>query len=200
MIKWSEFREGDVLYEALLPEHEREGCEWLVRASCRGHILAERHETLTWRPRFGPDAGDVAVLEAIAAGLARQLQTIEVPHGDGPYVPLALPHAPPGPLLQAVRYALVAECARAEAALGITKEQMAAYLSLPIVAHVGGLYPFAVTPDRDLRMRRLIVLEALIERDGLQAHRETLLAPVLAFDIQRLRAVLLELGPDIEGT
>lgn len=198
MIKWSEFREGDVLYEAFLPEHQRETCGWLIRASCRGHILAERRETLTWPPRFGPDVGDVAVLEAITDALVKELATAQVPDGEGPYVPPASKLRPVDPYMHAVLYALVEEYAKAEAAFGLTEEQSTAYLSLPVCAHARGIYPLAVTPERDHRMRRLIALDRVLGgRADLQAHKHTLLEAVLAYDIPRLRAVLQELGVDI---
>lgn len=198
MIKWSEFREGDVLYEAFLPEHERETCGWLIRASCRGHVLAERRETLTWPPRFGPDMGDVAVLEAITDGLVTELATAQVPDGEGPYVPPASELGPVDPYVHAVLYALVEEYAQSEAAFGLTEEQSTAYLSLPVRASARGLYPLAVTPERDHRMRRLIALERVLSsRSDLQPHKDTLLEAVLAYDIPRLRTVLKDLGVEI---
>lgn len=198
MIKWREFLEGDVLYEAFLPEHEREACGWLVRASCRGHVLAERRETLTWPPRFGPDVGDVAVLEAIADELVKGLATAKVPEGEGPYVPPASELEPIDLYVHAVLYALVEEYAKSEAALGLTVDQSTAYLSLPVRANARGLYPLAVTPERDHRMRRLIALDRVLSsRTELQPHKATLLEAVLASDTSRLRTVLHDLGVDI---
>lgn len=197
MIKWSEFREGDVLYEAFLPEHERETSGWLLRASCRGHVLAERRETLTWPPRFGPDMGDVAVLEAITEGLVTELASAQVPEGEGPYVAPASELGPFDPYVHAVLYALVEEYARSEATFALTEEQSTAYLSLPVRANARGLYPMAVTPERDHRMRRLIALERVLSsRADLQPHKDTLLQAVLACDLPRLRMVLQDLGVD----
>ena len=195
MIKWSECHEGDVLYEVFLPEHEKEPCQWLVRASSRGHILAERRQSLTWPPRFGPDMGDVAVLEAAIEVLVNELATSVVPDGEGNYAPARLDIPPADPFVHAVQYTLIEEYAEAEASIGLTEEQSAAFLNLPVSAGAAGLYTLAVTPERDHRMRRVIALDRLMKsRPAIHALKDDLLGAVLADDSPRLRSLLEDAG------
>lgn len=200
MIKWAEFIDGNFLYEAFLPEHEQEACEWLLRASCRGHILAERRRSLTWPPKFGPDGGDVAALEAMTEVLFAEMSSVAVHEGTGAYVPGTVAVAQAEPFLHAVLCALVEDYSRAEVSLGLDGQQSTAYLDLPICASASGLYPFAVTPKRDDRMRRMIALDrALKARAELQAIKGELLSSVLEANIPRLRALVGAAGVDIEG-
>lgn len=197
MIKWSEFEENEVLYEAFLPEHEKEACEWRVRASCRGHVLAERRLTLTWPPRFGPDVGDVAGLEAVTDALINELAKTPLPVGDGSYTAAPTEMSAAEPILHAMLYSLIQQYAEAERFIGLTAEQTAEYLGLPVVANADGLYPFAVTKTRDGRMNRMIALAAVLKAKP-ETHpcKDALLAAVLADDILRLRGVLAAAGVD----
>jgi hypothetical protein len=141
MIKWNEFEENEVLYEAFLPEHEKEACGWLVRASRRGHVLAERRLTLTWPPRFGPDVGDVAALEAMVDTLVNELKDTPAPVGNGSYMPTPSQISEAEPILHAMLHALVQQYSEAERFIGLTEAQTAGYLGLPVVASAEGLYP-----------------------------------------------------------
>ena len=200
MFKWSEYKDGDVLYEAFLPEHERESDHWLLRASSRGHVLAERCLSLTWRPKFGPDWGDVAALESMTDKLVSELSISAVPDGIGDYVPEAIGGWPAEPVIHAMLYALVEQYAQAEASLGLGDEQSATYLGLPVRASARGLYPFAVTPARNGRMRRLIALdEVLKRRQDVRPLKEALLSAVLDGNIPRLRTLLQAAGIDFES-
>jgi hypothetical protein len=198
MIKWGEFREADVLFEAFLPEHEKEPCEWLVRASRRGHILAELRQPLTWPPRFGPDSGDVASVEALIDALITELVAIAAPDSDGAYESSPMTLSPAEPILHAMLHSLIEEYTQAESSLSLSEEQTAAYLGLPVRAQAGGLYPFAVTRERDGRMNRLIALDRVLKNRGeLQAVKGELLSAVLDGDIPRLRVILSAAGLDI---
>ena len=191
MIKWSESNDGDVLYEAFLPEHEEEPCHWLIRASCRGHILAERTESLTWPPRFGPDVDDVAVLRGLTDTLAKDLTPYAMPDGEGNYAPAPVEVPQPEPILHALQYALIQEYVEAEVSIGLTDAQSAAYLNFPVVAGASGLYPMAVTPQRDHRMRGIVALDRLLkDRPDAHAFKSDLLSAVLADDIARVRVLL----------
>jgi hypothetical protein len=64
MVKWSDYEQDGVIFEAFLPSDETEPQEWVLRASRGGILLTERRIRLTWVPRFGPDVSDVAQLEA----------------------------------------------------------------------------------------------------------------------------------------
>ena len=195
LIKWSEFREGDVLYEAFHPEHEQEGCAWLLRASCRGHILSEQHLRMTWPPRFGPDAGDVAAVEALAEKMVETLSTIEIPQGEGAYVPSTSTLPPAEPHVHAVLYALVDQYAQSADSIGLNAEESAAYLELSGRPCAKGLFPAAVTPERDSRMRRLIALDhALRNQPEVLPIRRDLMNAVLASDIPGIRELLRSVG------
>lgn len=198
MIKWSEFEEGGVLYEAFLREHEKEPCGWLVRASCRGHVLAERRLSLTWPPRFGPDVGDVAALKATAEMLINQQQDKALPVGKGTYAPVPSQMSAPEPILHAMLYSLVQQYAEAERFLGLTETQTAEYLGLPVIASAEGLYPFAMTRTRDGKMNRIVALARVLKaKPEIHLHKETLLGAVLADDIPQLRSMLAAAGVEI---
>ena len=198
MIKWSEFHEGNVLYEAFLPEHERESCAWLLRASCRGHILKEVRHRLTWPPRFGPDSGDVAAVEAIAEKLIAELTHTEVPPGAGPYLPSTDDVPQVDPVVHAIHYALIEEFAEAETSLRLSPEQTAKYLKLPVCASARGLFPVAVSSERGDRMRRLIALGHLVKsRRDVESIKSELLNALLAYDLPQLRILLGAGGSDL---
>lgn len=195
LIKWSEFREGDVLYEAFHPEHEQERCAWLLRASCRGHILSEQHLRMTWPPRFGPDMGDVAAVEALAEKFIVIMSTVQIPQGEGAYVPSSPTLPPVEPHVHAVLYALVEQYAQSADSIGLNAEQSAAYLELSGRPRANGLFPAAVTPERDSRMRRLIALDhALRNQPEVLPIRRDLMNAVLASDIPGIRELLRSVG------
>lgn len=109
MIKWGEFKDGDAVFEAFLPEHDRESDAWLLRSSRHGYILEERRVHLTWPPRFGPDSGDVAQIEAeLDASMAR-VALLQPPATQGGYVPDPCDDVVSEPHVLAVLDALLAE-------------------------------------------------------------------------------------------
>lgn len=197
MIKWNDCQEGAVLYEVFLPEHERELCVWLVRASARGHVLAERRGALTWTPRFGPDMGDVAAIEVVTEKLIHELADCNLPATQGDYQPQAVRLPPSEPMTHALLFRLIEDYVDAQRELGVSGHQTAQYLALP-VDDVAGLHPYAVTVERDRRMRRLIAL-----RDAMQRHpamndqREALVAAVLAEDMPALTSLLAAFLPGL---
>ena len=195
MIKWVDCLEGEILYEFFLPEHEAEPCDWLVRMSARGHILGERRGRLTWRPKFGPDCGDVAVVEAATDEMARAAVATPLPDSQGSYAPQEVNLPPVNPMTHAFLYAVVEEYSEAERALGISAQQTTSYLQLPVLASASGLHPFAVTPQRENRMRRAIALMHILKRHPETAPKhDVLLDAVLTEDIATLTNVLAELG------
>lgn len=191
MIKWSEFSEGDSLFEAFLPEHDRESCAWLLRWSRNGHIIEERRIRLTWPPRFGPDAGDVAQIEAVLDTLIARLPAQQALQSRGDYIPEPFSPLPSSPEVLAALAICLAEFVKAEASLGLNPEETRRFLRLPDRAKADGFYPMAITPERDGRMRRLIALSTLLERDARAAPRRTeLVAAVLAEDIPAICRIL----------
>jgi hypothetical protein len=200
VIKWSEFSEGDSLYEAFLPEHDRESSAWLLRWSRNGHIIKELRVRLTWPPRFGPDAGDVAQIEAALDKLMTDSTAQSPPATRGEYVTAPFVPLPSTPELLAALAVRVAEYVDAEHALGLNEEETRRYLGLPVGAKVDGLYPMAVTPERDRRMLRLITLAGLLERDGRAAPRRTeLIAAVLAEDVPAIGRILEAQGIRVDA-
>lgn len=195
MIKWSEFVEGDSLFEAYLPEHNCESCSWLLRWSRNGHIVEERRIGLTWPPRFGPDVGDVAQIEAVLDKLITGLAAQPPLKISGDYVPAPFSPLPSEPHVLAALALCVAEYIDAERMLGLNAEETHRYLALPDHATVDGLYPMAVTPERDRRMRRLVTLAKLLEKDTRAAPRRTeLIAAALAEDVPAIVRILEDSG------
>lgn len=195
MIKWSEFAEGDSLFEAYLPEHDRESCSWLLRWSRNGHIVEERRVRLTWPPRFGPDVGDVAQIEAVLDTLINGLSAQPPLETPGDYVPRPFSPLPSEPHVLAVLAVCLAEYIEAERMLGINAEETCRYLALPDHATAAGLYPMAVTPERERRMRRLITLAKLLEQDPRTApRRKELIAATLAEDGVAIVRILEHIG------
>lgn len=199
MIKWGEFKDGDTVFEAFLPEHDRESDAWLLRSSRQGHILEERRVRLTWPPRFGPDSGDVAQIEAeLDASMAR-VASLQPSATHGGYVPDPCDDVAAEPHVLAVLAALLAEYIEAEKALGLTEEQSRTYLGLPHGTRADGLYPMAVTPKRDGQLRRMIALARVVERDSrISPRKSELLAAVLADDISCVRGILSAQGVELE--
>lgn len=198
MIKWGEFKDDDTVFEAFLPEHDRESDAWLLRSSRQGHILEERRVRLTWPPRFGPDSGDVAQIEAeLDASMAR-VASLQPSATHGGYVPDPCDDVASEPHVLAVLAALLAEYVEAEKALGLTEEQSRTYLGLPHGTRADGLYPMAVTPRRDGLMRRLIALASVLERDGRVLPRKAeLLDAVLAGNAEAIRGLLSAQGVNL---
>lgn len=201
MIKWVECQEGDYFYEFFLPEHEEEGAQWCVRLSACGHILGERRGLLTWIPRFGPDAGDVAAAEAATVDLAKEFATTALPTATGTYVPSSMTLPPVDPVTHALLHGLIHEFVEAEQALNLTPDQISKYLELPVVSGAQGLHPFAVTSDRDRRMQRMIALTHVLKNHPeTAARKDELIQAVLAEDIPTLKRMLndfgLPAGPD----
>jgi len=195
VIKWSEFAEGDSLFEAFLPEHDRESCSWLLRWSRNGHIVEERRVGLTWPPRFGPDVGDVAQIEAVLDSLISGLSAPPPLETSGDYVPAPFSPLSSEPHVLAALAVCVAEYIEAERALGLNEEETRRYLALPDRAKADGLYPMAVTPERGSRMRRLITLSSLLAQDARAAARRTeLIAAVLADDVPAIVRLLEDSG------
>jgi len=201
VIKWGEFRDGDAVFEAFLPEHEGEAQEWLLRASRMGHILKERRIGLTWPPRFGPDQGDVVRAEVELEALMATVAALPVPGMDGAYTPGPCMVADPEPILHASLQALLDDYLEAIASLGVTGDQARNHLGLPEGMAVRGLFPMAITKDRDGRMNRVIALAKMTERDErFQRHSVELLAAILTEDIAAIRYLLAKLGFDVEAT
>jgi hypothetical protein len=160
MLKWSEYRESGVLFEAYLPEHEAEPQEWLLRASRDGWILVEQQLRLDWTPRFGPEVGDIAALESALDELLRKLAAGAL--DKSPSELLAAPmYEPPAPQLRASNplsdalrsHALQYYCEITKA-LALEPDVCSQFIGLAADRPVEGLLPCAVT-------------EAMAERMGL---------------------------------
>lgn len=197
MIKWSEFREGEDLYEAFLPEHDHESSAWMLRWSCNGHVIEERRVAMTWPARFGPDRGDVAQIEAVLDTLIASASRPQSSKSRGEYLPE--PFSPlPSDLSKLADLAVVlAEYVDAERALGLSNDQTRSFLGLPDRAKADGFYPVAITPKREGRMRRVIALARLLERDRrAEPRRGNLITAVLAEDVPTIVQILAALGID----
>lgn len=200
MIKWGEFRDGEFLFEAFLPEHEGQQLSWVMRTSGRGHVLDERRIQLVWPPRFGPDAGDVARLESVLDVVMESVKELSLPESEGIYkagVPKAVD---PDPFVHAALHGLLAEYVEAEATLQLSPEQTAAYLDLDPGLSAEGLFPMAITPRREARMRKLAALARLvISDDRVRGRAPELVAALMRDDAQAIRAVFEQAGLHGEG-
>jgi len=101
VLKWRDHTEDDTLFEVFLPEHDREGSSARLRAVRRGHIVAERDVSLTWRPTFGPDQGDVEAIEAELDSMIAEITPLGAPDLDGPYDPGPTEIEAPDPFMHA---------------------------------------------------------------------------------------------------
>lgn len=199
MIKWGEFRDDDLLFEAFLPEHERQPQDWLLRTSRRGHIIEERRIELVWPPRFGPDSGDVATLERALDAAMAMARTLAPMESAGAYRAGASESVDPDPYVHAVLHGLLTEYVAAEAALGITPEQTAAHLGLDVGLQAGGLFPMAITPRRDARMRKVTLLAGLARSDRRVSGRiPELVAALIREDVPAIKLVLEQCGVEPE--
>lgn len=168
--------------------------------SRNGHILEERRIRLNWRPRFGPDNGDVAALETELDAAMVRVQGHAVPEDAGPYVPQACEISASGPEIHAVFHYLVEEFKQATAALGITIEQSIAFLGLPAGTGPDGLYPFAITPKRDSRMRRVTALASLVARQPtVGARLRDMVEAVLREDVPTILGIFKDTGIEPNG-
>ncbi len=61
--QWSSFKERGYTVVAYLPTRFRVPLEFLVKVYRGNNEIKEFRSPMTYEPRFGPDAGDVAVLE-----------------------------------------------------------------------------------------------------------------------------------------
>lgn len=195
MIKWGEFRDGDRVIEAFLPEHEAEPQEWLLRVSRLGHVIKERRIGLTWPPRFGPDRGDVVHVEAELEALIGTVDAGPAPTIEGTYTPGPRMVAAPDPILHASLQALLDDYLEAIASLGVKADQATMHLELSEGLAAEGLYPMAITRKRDVRMNRMVALAALVKRyERLVPRKAELLAAILAGDIDVARKLLADSG------
>ena len=191
MLKYGHFEEADTVYEAFLPESDKESSHWLIRASRRGHVVAERHVRIGWRPMFGPDVGDVAALEEGLDRLIVEIKDTPFPDSQGDYVPGEVQIEAPNPLMHAALYAMLQDFPEAAAALGLTREVTSTFLALPAHCRVEDLYPVAVTKERYGRMQRVVALGALSEKHAeVRARSATLIDAVLRDDVDRLKQEL----------
>ena len=198
MLKWGEFTEGETLYEAFHPESDKDGGSWLIRVVLRGHVVAERHVPMLYRPTFGPDIGDVAALEAALDQLIGEVKNQAIPHDSGPYVALSVQIESPDPMLHATCYALLEQFPAASRDLGMPLESIAKLLSLPEGWTVEDLYPVAVTAERQARIRRVLALKSLADRHPhLTSHMPALIEALPHDDVAGLQRELQHLGVDL---
>jgi hypothetical protein len=139
----------------------------------------------------------VAVVEAAVEQQIIEVANRNVPERPGSYQPGTCLITPPDPLVYAMLVALIDQFADAEAALGLTREQTAAFLGLPSNVAAKQLYPFAVTPHRDNRLHRAIALASLLASDERVAdRRQDLIDATLRDDRVALEDVLKSCGVD----
>lgn len=195
MLKWSDCTEGDILLEAFLPEHDHDGNGWLLRAIRNGHVIAERSVSLTWRPTFGPDGGDVAALEAEIDRMLPEVSSITVAAEAGPYHAGPIQIAAPDPIQHAVLYNVLEDAREAARALEISDSELTQLLDLPEGCSLTELYPVALTEMRADRLQRLVAFHHLVAKHpNLAQSQQIVLAALQVGDLESLRNVLVSAG------
>jgi len=170
MLKWSEYRESGVLFEAYLPEHAAEPQEWLLRASRDGWILVEQQLRLDWTPRFGPDVGDIAALESALDKLLRELASGALDKSASELVaaPIYEPPAPQlrasNPLSDALRYDALQYYCEIAKALVLEPQVCSQFIGLADDRPIEGLLPYAVTEAMAERMGLVVATGVVILR------------------------------------
>jgi hypothetical protein len=156
MLKWSEYSQDGVLFEAYLPGHELEGQQWLIRASRDGVLLAERQIELTWVPRFGPDAGDVAQIEAALDAMLKALSSGRLDaSADGRRVTYEAVHPhlkENNPVNAALAHGALEDYSSAAKVLGLDESMCRVFAGLPADLPIAGTLPMMVTNAMRERM------------------------------------------------
>lgn len=157
------FSEAGLTYEALLPEHEGEPQQWLLRVRRGTLVLVERRFPLTWAPRFGPDQGDVAHLDWEADLLDSLVQNLHEPEPGTDQTPtesLVFEMSEEtavecNPMLHAMKWRVIERYVAAYPQLGLSDAQAAVAIGLSTNLKPAGLYPVALRPRRYNRMQLL---------------------------------------------
>ncbi|HEY6940095.1 hypothetical protein [Dokdonella sp.] len=156
MLKWSEYSQDGVLFEAYLPGHELEDQQWLIRASRDGVLLAERRIELTWVPRFGPDAGDVAQIEAALDAMLKALSSGRLdasPDGRRVSYEPVHPHLKENnPVNAALAHGALEDYGNAAKVLDLDESMCRAFGGLPAGLPIAGTLPMMVTNAMRERM------------------------------------------------
>lgn len=71
--RWSHFSERGYLFIAYMPSKRTIPPRFMVKVFRNGRQIREFYSSMTYEPVFGPDAGDVAVLERTSAHVLKEL-------------------------------------------------------------------------------------------------------------------------------
>lgn len=167
MVKWSDYEQDGVIFEAFLPSDETETQEWLVRASRGGILLTERRIRLTWVPRFGPDISDVAQLEEALDGMLVELSEGALDaKADGRKVTIEPRRATAqanSPEDAALAHIALTAYAKSLQALHLPPPLFRAFARLPPTPALGSLLPMMVSIEMRDRMLAVIAVGDLIQ-------------------------------------
>jgi hypothetical protein len=167
MVKWSDYEQDGVIFEAFLPSDETEPQEWLLRASRGGILLTERRIRLTWVPRFGPDVSDVAQLEAALDDMLVELSKgVLDARADGRKVTIEpLRTATEGNSPEGAALAHIALSAYAETlqTLQLPPPLFRAFAHLPPTPSLGSLLPMTVSVEMRNHMLAVVAVGNLIQ-------------------------------------
>jgi len=167
MIKWSDYEQSGVIFEAFLPSDEAEPQEWLLRASRNGVLLAERRTRLVWVPRFGPDVSDVAQLEEALDGMLVDLSSgVLDAKADGrkvtvePARPIAAANSPENAALAHIALTAYAKTLQT---LQLPPPLFLAFARLPPTTALGSLLPTTVSVEMRSHMLAVVAVGNLIQ-------------------------------------
>ncbi len=189
MMKWSDYEHNGVLFEAFLPSDESEPQQWLLRASRDGILLTERRIGLTWIPRFGPDASDVALLEEALDEMLLELSTGRL---DATATGQKVTIEPRHPFLEenspenaALAHIALSAYAAALTALQLPPSLFRAFARLPPTPSLGALLPMVVSVDMRNRMSAVIAVGELVRQlsESDRAHYVSRLQGAMSTDV-----------------
>lgn len=167
MIKWSDYEQRGVIFEAFLPSDETEPQEWLLRASRNGILLTERRIGLVWVPRFGPHAWDVAHLEeALDEMLIELSKGVLDAKADGRKVTIEPRHPVTdanSPKNAALAHRALSAYAKTMKSLQLPPPLFRAFARLPPMPEFGLLLPTAVSVEMRDHMLAVISVGELIQ-------------------------------------
>jgi len=70
---WGEFDIGEHHFTASLPDSDTESQDWTIVVTKHGEEVRRETIPLTYRPRFGPDVGDVGELNGRIEEIIKEL-------------------------------------------------------------------------------------------------------------------------------
>lgn len=162
---WAAFKENGFLFEALLPESDDEDLVWTVRIS-RGNEIHTHRLKLIWPPRFGPDAGDIEMLERFSEQQARALadrSDVTVSATESVQPPPGSDTWPADPLTGAQAYQLLERFDGVMGAWSMADDERRRFLRRNPDQPVRRLFAWAISADDRARLKQIVALQTRLQ-------------------------------------